>query len=199
MIFLIVANHKYGERVPVQIGTQVIDQLVRTMTKKEFQKAGEIGKQVYLGTTVSKRNTVKGLDIPECNLEGVKGKICTMRKVMIPPCRTTVVKGIANFTTHSKFLIAVAEPVAGYSEHFATAKLVLRPGKGKTDVWLRNQSVKQVTLPQWTAVGVIKGANMIPGLLALKSLQTRRGLGAHNRIHWYLCYEQYGFRQDIPS
>ena len=36
VLFLVVANHKYGDRVPVQIGTQVIDQLVTTMTKKKL-------------------------------------------------------------------------------------------------------------------------------------------------------------------
>ena len=48
VLFLVVANHKYGYRVPVQIATQVIDQLVVTMTKKELQKVGETLKQVHL-------------------------------------------------------------------------------------------------------------------------------------------------------
>ena len=38
VLFLVVANHNYGDRVSVQIGTQVIDQLVTTMTEKELQK-----------------------------------------------------------------------------------------------------------------------------------------------------------------
>ena len=33
-VIFVVSNHKYGDRVPVQIGTQVIDQLVATMTEK---------------------------------------------------------------------------------------------------------------------------------------------------------------------
>ena len=40
VLFLVVANDKYGDRVPVQIGTQVIDQLMATMTEKELQKVG---------------------------------------------------------------------------------------------------------------------------------------------------------------
>ena len=38
VLLLVVVNHKYGDRVPVQIGTLVIDQLVATMTEKELQK-----------------------------------------------------------------------------------------------------------------------------------------------------------------
>ena len=37
VLFLVVANHKYGDRVPVQIGTQVIDQLVCSMTEKDYK------------------------------------------------------------------------------------------------------------------------------------------------------------------
>ena len=47
MLILVVPDHqKYGERVPIQIGTQVIDHLVVTMTKKELQQAGDTWKQV---------------------------------------------------------------------------------------------------------------------------------------------------------
>ena len=117
------------------------------MTEKELQRAGETWRQVNLGSIVSERNTVKGLDIPKYNLEGVKGKICTMRKVMIPLFETTIVEGIVNLRTHSKCL-SVVESVAGYSEHISMARSyqVLRPGKGKIDVCLRNHSVKQVML-----------------------------------------------------
>ena len=32
VLFLVILDHRYGERVPLQIGTQVIDYLVVTMT-----------------------------------------------------------------------------------------------------------------------------------------------------------------------
>ena len=99
----------------MQIGTQVINHLVVTMTEKQLQKAGETWKQVHLGTIVSKRNTVKGLDIPKYDPEGEKGNICTMSE------GTIVVKGIGNLTTHSKYLSVVVEPVVGYSEQIAMA------------------------------------------------------------------------------
>ena len=70
---------------------------------------------------------------------------------MIPPFGTTVVKGIANLTTHSKYSSVVVEPVAGYSEDRLYG--VLRPGKGKIDVCLRNHNAKQITLQKQTAVG----------------------------------------------
>ena len=107
MLCLVILDHKYGERVPVQIGTQVTDHLVATMTKKELQQATETWKQVHLSTVISKRNTAKGLDsldIPKYDLKGVKGKISTIREVIILQFGITVVKGIMNLMTHSKCL-----------------------------------------------------------------------------------------------
>ena len=37
MLFLVVLDNKYGERVHVQLGILVIDPLVMTMTKEELQ------------------------------------------------------------------------------------------------------------------------------------------------------------------
>ena len=169
--FWLFANHKYGDRVLVQIGTQVIKQLVTTMTEKELQKAGETWKHVHLGTTVLKKNTIKGPDILEYDFEGVKGKICTMREVKTPLFETTVVKGIVNSATHLKCLSVVVKPIAGYLEHIATARSygVLRPGKGEINICLRNHRVKQVILPKQTAVGKISPSNIIPSLLASKA------------------------------
>ena len=44
MLFVVIFYHKYGETVPVQIGTKVIDHLVETMTEKELQQAGDTRK-----------------------------------------------------------------------------------------------------------------------------------------------------------
>ena len=67
---MVAANHKYGDRVPVQIGMQVLDQLVATMTKKELQKAGETWRQDQLSTIVLKRSTIKSFNASEYNFGG---------------------------------------------------------------------------------------------------------------------------------
>ena len=58
----------------------ISDHLVATMTEKELQQAGKTGKQVHFSTVITKRNTVKGPDVPKYDLKGVKGKICTIEK-----------------------------------------------------------------------------------------------------------------------
>ena len=41
LLFMVVSDHKYGEWVPEQLGTLVIDNLVVTMTTEELQQPGE--------------------------------------------------------------------------------------------------------------------------------------------------------------
>ena len=77
------------------------------MTKKELQKAGVTWRQIHLGTTASKRNTIGSPSAPEYDFGGKKCKICPIREAMIPPLVTTVVTGMADLTTHSKYLSVV--------------------------------------------------------------------------------------------
>ena len=150
----------------MQIGTQVIDHLVVTMKEKELQQIGETWKQVHLSTDISKRNIVKGLNVPKYDLKGIKDKMCTMREVIILPFMTIIAKGITNLMTHSKCMNVVVKPVIGYLDHVAMARYygVMKSGRGKIDVCLRNHSTKQITLPNWTAVGEIMTANIIMAL-----------------------------------
>ena len=50
---------------------------------------------------------------------------------MIPSMATTVVKGMVDLTTHSKYLIVVVEPATGYSEHIAMARSYGELNQGK--------------------------------------------------------------------
>ena len=92
---------------------------------------------------------------------------------------TTVVKGITIVMTHSKCMNVVVKPVMGYFDHIATARScgVLKPGRGKVDVCLRNHSAKQITLPKQTTVGEIAATNIILTLLAPKPTWHESGKG----------------------
>ena len=177
MLFLVILDHKYGDNLPVQMGTQVIDLLVATVTQKELEQAGETRKQVYLSTVISKRNTVKGLNDPEYDLKGVKGKIHTIREVIILAFMITVVKDITNLMTHSKCVNVVVEPVTGYLDDTAMARSygVLKAGRGIIDDCLRNHSAKQITLPKQTAVREITAENIILALLVPKPTEHEAG------------------------
>ena len=122
---------------------------------------------------------MESLNVPEYDLKGVKGKIQMVREVVIMPFVTIVAKGVANLTMHSKHMNVVFEPVTGYSYYITMARsyVVLRPGRGKINVCLRNHSVKQITIPKQTTVGEIAAANVIPALLALKPIENESNRG----------------------
>ena len=115
-------------------------------------------------------NAVESHYIPKYELKGVKGKTGMMQKVVILPFMTIMVKGAAPLMTHSKCVNVIIEPNVSYSDHVTTARShsVLRPMVGKVDISLWNHSAKQLTFPNWTAVGEITATNAIPALVALK-------------------------------
>ena len=154
VLFLVIPDNKYGERVPVQIGIKVMSFC------HDYDWGGiAIGwGKLETGTPqhcISKRNTVKSLNVPKCVLKGIQGKICTMREVVILPFRTTIVKGIANLMMHSQCVNVVVKPVTGYSDYTAIARSygVLRPGRGKIDVFFRNHNARQIILPKVDCCG----------------------------------------------
>ena len=118
------------------------------MTENKLQQARETSKQVHLSTVISKRNTKKGLNSSKYVLERVKGKIHTLREVVILAFVTTVVKGITNLMTHSKCMNVLVEPGTGYLDHIAKARSygALKPGRDKSDVCLRNYRAKYIML-----------------------------------------------------
>ena len=65
---------------------------------------------------------MKGFNSPKYDLKGIKGKVCTMTKGLIPTFGTTVVKDIMDIMTHAKCLNGVVEPVTGYSDHIVMAR-----------------------------------------------------------------------------
>ena len=79
VLCMVILDNKYQERVPVQIGTLVIDHLVMTITVDELQQPVDTWKQVHLSTVISKRNTVKSLNVPKYNFKEVKGRVYNKR------------------------------------------------------------------------------------------------------------------------
>ena len=95
-------------------------------------------------------------------------------------------KGHYELDNTSRYVNVVVEPVIGYSDHIAMARSygILKPGRGKIDVCLRNHSAKQITLPKWTAMGEITAAYVILALLVLKPTGNKSGKGKATTQKW---------------
>ena len=110
VLFLAILDHKYWKKVPVLIGTYVIDHLVMNMTKEELQQTRDTWNQVHLS-----------LNVLQYSLKGVMGNLYTLREVVISQFMTIVVKGIPNLMVHSKCMNVGVEPVTKYLEYIAIA------------------------------------------------------------------------------
>ena len=67
-------------------------------------------------------------------------------------------------------LMQLLSPGTGYSECIAMTRMygVLKLGRGKIDVCLRNHSIKDISLPKWIVVGEIAATNILLALLVPK-------------------------------
>ena len=106
-------------------------------------------------------NTVGSPSITRYDPQGLKGKLQTMKRVVIPPFVTIMIRGAAKLMTHSKCMNVTVKPIVGYSDHAARSQGTLRIGVGKVDVCLQNYTTKHINFPKQTTVGEIGDKNAI--------------------------------------
>ena len=81
----------YYQRVPIQVGSHIIDQVTNCISEDELQSLSQSWKLAYVSMIISKSAPVSDL---EFDLDQVKGKVVTSKKVKIPTLQTVIVKGL---------------------------------------------------------------------------------------------------------
>ena len=79
----------YDQRVPIQVGSHIIDQVASYISEDELQSLSESWKLADMSMIISKSALVSD---PEFDLDQVKGKVVTSEKVKILTLLTVVVK-----------------------------------------------------------------------------------------------------------
>ena len=97
----------YHRRVPVQVGNHIIDQVTNCITEEELQSLSQCWKLAYVSTIISKSSQVGD---QEFDLDQVKGKVVTTKKVKIPTFQTVIAKGLTKVTGHQKCVHMLVEP-----------------------------------------------------------------------------------------
>ena len=90
---------KYHERVPIQVGSHVIDQVTNCLSEEELQSLSQSWKTAYVSTIISKTISISD---PNFNLDQVQGKVVIREEVTIPVSKITVGKGLTTITGHHK-------------------------------------------------------------------------------------------------
>ena len=87
-------NHR---RVPIQVVSQIIDQVTNCITKEELKTLSQSWKLAYVSTIIRKSSQVSD---QEFHLDQVQGKVVITKKVIIPAFQTVIVRGLIKVTGH---------------------------------------------------------------------------------------------------
>ena len=97
----------YHRRVPIQVGSCIIDQVTNCITKDELQSLSQSWKLAYVSTIRLKSSQVSG---QEFDLDQVKGNVVTIKKVNISTFQIVIAKGLTKVTGHQKHVHGLVEP-----------------------------------------------------------------------------------------
>ena len=93
-------------KVPLQVGSQIIDQVTSYITKNKMKSLSQSWKLAYVSTVLSKSSQVSD---QEFNLDQVKGKVVITKKVIVPAFQMVIARGLTKVTGHQKHIHVLVE------------------------------------------------------------------------------------------
>ena len=154
-IFFMLISHTtthYHQRVPIQVGSHIINQVTNCISEDELQSLLKSWKLAYMSMIISKSALASD---PEFDLDQVKCKVVTSEKVKVPALQTVVVKGLTMVTGPSPKCTSIFVP-GNTSE--------LRLHRSGVAVVLRNLSGRHITLEPCTKICMVTAANIVPSI-----------------------------------
>ena len=150
---------QYYQRVPIQVGSCVINQVTSCISEEELQSLSQSWKMAYVSTIILKAMSVSD---PEFDLDHVRGRVVISEEVTIPASQTTVVKGLTMITGHHKHV----HMLMGSSHKCMNVFILgntseLRPGNCDIEVVIQNRAERDMKLKPGTEIGTVIAANII--------------------------------------
>ena len=145
LMFISSTTTQYHQRVPIQVGSHVINQVTSCISEKELQSLSQSWKTAYVSTIISKATSVVN--------EGVT----------IPASQTTVVKGLTMITGHHKCIQVLMESSHNCMNVFVLGNTSeLKPGNSDIEVVIQNRSDRDLKLKPGTGIGTVIATNIVP-------------------------------------
>ena len=99
------------------------------------------------------------VEVQKYQLDGVKGAVCTTKKVTIPPFQTMTIKGNAGVKGHCMKVHVLTEPVLSPQLPAAVVPIATygepHPGSSRVPICLCNMSTRAMEIPAKTVVGQV--------------------------------------------
>ena len=150
-------NSPYTNRVPIQIGTLHIREVLQLATKEEKEALPQAWETANFPPQPLAKSGV--LKEPEFDLNKVKGTIT------IGPFQTVHVSGLTECNQHFKRVNVIVEPDPD-KNYEATIPIhgytVLKPGSSRVSIGSRNLSCRKITVPAKLVIAKVAAANMVP-------------------------------------
>ena len=205
VLLLAIPTMANAERVPVVVGSKIINRGLSCMTAGKLAKATATWKQAHfravmsgslqLSCSSSEKLALQKLsgesdpvEVWKHQLDGVKGAVCTTQKVTIPPFQTMTVKGNAGVKGHCMKVHVLMEPALGPQLPAAKVPIAmygeLHPGSSRLPICLCNMSSRAVEVPAKTMVGQVMPANQVPP--AVHPTRTTKNKNVNTPKGWVL-------------
>ena len=193
VLLLAIPTTTYSERVPVVVGSKIIDKALGCMTAGELAKATATWQQTHFGAVMSgslqlfcssseklAKQNLSGesdpVEVQKHQLDGVKGAVCTTQKVRIPPFQTMTLKGNAGIKGHCMKEHVLMEPALGPQLPVAVVPIAtygeIHPGSSRVPICLCNMSSHAMEVPVKTVIGQVTPANQVPPVVHLTRTTT---------------------------
>ena len=115
-----------------------------------------------MSTIISKSSQVSD---QEFDLDQVKSKVVTTKKMRIPAFQTVIARGLTKVNGHQKHAHVLVELSPKCTSIFVPGNISkLIPGESGVAVVLRNLSGRDVTLEPHTEIGMVTTANIVPSI-----------------------------------
>ena len=182
-LLLAIPTTAYTERVPVVVGSKIIDKALSCMTAGDLAQVTATWQQAHFGAVMSgllqlshnssdklTMQNISGesdpVEVQKYQLDGVLCAVHTTQKVTIPPFQTMTIKGNAGVKGHCMKVHVLTEPVLGPKLPAAVVPIAtyaeLHPGSSRVPICLHNMSTCVMEIPAKTVVGQVIPANQVP-------------------------------------
>ena len=163
-LMLVIPGSPYTDRVPIQLGTLQIDEVLDDLDLDSVRSAGKSWERAYVARTLaSKKATIKG------KLDEVSGSIKTSKRIILPPFSSVKVRCGTNAKSIGQGVHVTTEPIDGDVGHpwELVAGYTLMDAKStRVDCQLRNKTSREVVISKKTILGKVAAANIVPPMVA---------------------------------
>ena len=180
VLMLVIKDSKYGERVPIAIGTLHLDMILDLATEEELENFSRKYRRGALGRKVAMKQNMLSTEEPPFDLTSIAGEVKITKDVTIRPFYTVRTSAKSKVRHHYKNVNIITEDRTQNTQELPNVAVVpcygtLKQGSDRVPIVLKNLTCKPITLKKGQVVAEVGPANAVPHMLAPKEDEKEKG------------------------